>query len=91
MEKKRVKTGGRKKNTINKTTADIKNIFIQVLGANLDAIQKDLDDMTGKDRVSALLKISSLVLPKPIDPVIVEDVDKYKTEFMKRLFPKRDE
>ena len=87
MEKK-VKTGGRKKNTSNRTTTEIKNILIHVLGANMDTIQKDLDDMQGKDRIAALLKISSLVMPKPVDTVIVEQVDK-DSPFMKAMFPNR--
>ena len=69
---KREKTGGRKKNSPNKTTTEIKNLFIQVLGANMDTIQKDLDEMPGKDRLAALLKISSMVIPKPIEPVNID-------------------
>lgn len=88
MEKKRLKTGGRKKNTVNRTTTEIKNLFIQVLGANLDTIQKDLDEMSGKDRVAALLKISSLVMPKPVDIVVVKQEDK-DSPFMKAMFPLR--
>jgi len=89
MEQKKIKTGGRKKNTSNRSTTEIKNLFIQVLSANLDSFQKDLDEMSGKDRVAALLKISSLILPKPVDPVTLEAEDKSDTEFMRRMFPLR--
>ena len=88
MDIKRPKTGGRKKNSANKTTAEIKNLLIHVLDANLHTIQKDLEEMSGKDRVAALLKISSLVMPKPVDTVIVEQVDK-DSPFMKAMFPNR--
>jgi len=87
--KKRVKTGGRKINSINKSTAEIKNLLLHVLSVNIEAIQKDLDNMQGKDRVAALLKISSLVIPKPVDPVVLEVEDKSDTEFMRRMFPNR--
>ena len=87
MEKK-VKTGGRKKNTSNRTTTEIKDLFIKVLGANMDTFQKDLDEMPGKDRVAALLKISSLIMPKPVDTVVVEQEDK-DSPFMRAMFPNR--
>jgi len=88
---KREKTGGRKKNSPNKTTTEIKNLFIQVLGANMDTIQKDLDEMPGKDRLAALLKISSMVIPKPIEPVNIDEASKSNFEMIQRLFSNKND
>jgi len=85
MEKKRIKTGGRKKNTSNKTTAEIRNLFSNLLSANIELIQKDLDQMTPKERVYILLKLSEFVIPKAKELEVLENTDSFSDRFIEAL------
>jgi len=60
----RQKTGGRKAKTPNKTTSEMRNLFTELLSANLDNIQSDLDKLEPKDRLTILLKMSEYVIPR---------------------------
>lgn len=57
------KTGGRMKGTPNKTTAEIRQIFTDLLCHNIDTLQTDLEALEPRDRVKALMDISRYVLP----------------------------
>lgn len=58
------KTGGRKRGTPNKATADLREFVSEALEATKAQILKDLADMEGRDRVNAWLKLAEFVLPK---------------------------
>lgn len=85
MEKKRIKTGGRRLNSLNKTTAEIRNLFSNLLSANIELIQKDLDQMTPKERVYILLKLSEFVIPKAKELEVLENTDSFSDRFIEAL------
>ena len=58
------KLGGRTKGVKNKDSAQIREIFSQILSDNTDKIQADLDSLESKDRLQILIKISEFILPK---------------------------
>jgi hypothetical protein len=68
----RTKTGGRKKGTPNKATAELRERFTSLLESNLDTMQSDLDSLEPKDRIKTLLELSKFVVPtlKAVDTSI---------------------
>lgn len=48
----------------NKITAEIRHQFNLLLENNIEQLQKDINALEPKDRVNALVKIASFVLPK---------------------------
>lgn len=69
---------GRPKGTKNKTTAQIKEAFQQILSGSLPQLIEDLKQLPPKDRVTLLLKLSDKVIPslKSVDSVIETKGDK---------------
>jgi hypothetical protein len=69
---------GRPKGTKNKTTAQIKDCFRQILSGSLPQLIEDLKQLHPKDRVNLLLKLSDKVIPslKSVDQVIEAKGDK---------------
>ena len=63
-ELKRTKTGGRSKGTQNKITKEIKEYFKEIIEFNLPQMQTDILELTPKDRIDIMLKISEFILPK---------------------------
>jgi len=63
---------GRPKGTKNKTTAQIKDCFRQILSGSLPQLIEDLKELPAKDRVTLLLKLSDKVIPslRSIDQVV---------------------
>jgi len=63
---------GRPQGKKNKTTAQIKEAFQQILSGSIDQLIKDLADLHPKDRISLLLKMSDKIIPslKSVDQVI---------------------
>jgi hypothetical protein len=55
---------GRPKGAVNRTTTEIRNLFNELLSANLENIQNDIDKLDPKDRIAVLLKLSDFVIPK---------------------------
>jgi len=55
---------GRPKGTKNKVTTDLRELFNNVLESNMKQIQKDIEELSPKDRINVLLKVSEFVLPK---------------------------
>jgi hypothetical protein len=49
----------------NKTTKEVKTMLISILDNQLETIQQDLNALAPAKRVEVLLKIASMVLPKP--------------------------
>ena len=68
MEKeRRKKTGGRVKGSVNKTTAELKQIITQVVGNQLDRLEGDLDKIRRQNPAKAVeiaAKLIDYVLPK---------------------------
>jgi hypothetical protein len=55
---------GRKKGTQNRSTAELKTVFQNLLDANISQMEKDLKELTPKERITVLLKLADFVLPK---------------------------
>jgi hypothetical protein len=64
INNKRVKTGGRAKGTPNKVTTEIKDVFKEIIECNLSQIETDIMELSPKDRIDVILKLSEYVLPK---------------------------
>lgn len=58
------KTGGRKRGTPNKTSADLKTRILDLVGQQFEVILKDLELLEPKERVAAYMKFLEYVLPK---------------------------
>ena len=63
------KTGGRTKGTPNKATRELRDRLKAIFYAELDNLPKLLSELTPKERVDVLVKMSPYLLPK------VESVD----------------
>lgn len=55
---------GRPKNSTNKSTAEIRQAFQQLVSNNIDTLQTDLESMQPEKRVSYILKMSEFILPR---------------------------
>lgn len=60
------KTGGRQKGTPNKATKKVRDAISDVVNNyfNSDKFEKDIEKLDAKDRVSAIEKLASYVIPK---------------------------
>jgi hypothetical protein len=54
---------GRRKGSINKATKEIRDSFQKLVENNMDKLQKDLDEMSGKDRMKTILELARFVIP----------------------------
>jgi hypothetical protein len=61
---KRLKTGGRAKGTSNKVTTEIREFYKELIENNLEQIKADLKELTPKERIEVLIKLSEYVIPK---------------------------
>jgi len=57
------KTGGRKRGTPNKITAEIRDKFTKLLEDNFDSIQNDLNTLEPKDRIRLMFELAKFVIP----------------------------
>jgi hypothetical protein len=61
---KGIRQNGRTIGSKNKTTAEIRDLFKELLERNLDTIQEDLEELEPKDRIAMLLQLSKFVIPQ---------------------------
>lgn len=64
FEKGRQKIGGRQSGTPNKMTAINREFIIDLLSGQSDKIRAELDSLTGKEYISAVLSLTEYILPK---------------------------
>lgn len=57
------KTGGRVKGTPNRTTTKIKNLISDLLENKFTKFEQELEELEGKDFVTAYLKLTQFVVP----------------------------
>lgn len=55
---------GRPKGATNLATAKAKEAFLELLEANLERVQNDLDALKPNERIKLILEIASFVMPK---------------------------
>jgi hypothetical protein len=60
---KGTRQNGRTLGTQNKTTKEIRELFKTLLERNLETLEKDLNELDPKDRITFLLKLSAFVIP----------------------------
>ncbi len=60
----RNKTGGRIKGTPNKVTKEIRESYQLLIEKSLDRLESDLMELTPKERIEVLIKLSEYVVPK---------------------------
>ncbi len=58
-----VKTGGRTKGALNKSTAEIRERFNLLLDNNFNKLQSDIDLLDPKDRIKTILELAKFVVP----------------------------
>ena len=80
------KFGGRTKGSRNKSTEIVKKNVALLLENNIQIVQEDLDQMTPRDRVNALLQFMKFVIPTQ-KAIEVEDVTTQERdeEYIQRL------
>jgi hypothetical protein len=54
---------GRRKGSVNKATKEIRESFQKLVENNLEQLQTDLQEMSGKDRVKTILELARFVIP----------------------------
>ncbi len=58
-----IKTGGRTKGALNKSTAEIRERFNLLLDNNFNKLQSDIDQLEPKDRIKTILELAKFVVP----------------------------
>ncbi len=58
------KTGGRKAGTPNKISGEMRLLLKQIISDELEALPATLEQLPGKERLEAVLKLMPFVLPK---------------------------
>ena len=66
----RIKTGGRVKGSLNKTTAETKELIQNIVSKELETIPGLLAQLDPVDRVTAIIKLLPYLLPKQQDIAI---------------------
>lgn len=82
---------GRPKGIQNKRTVELKELMSTFLNGNIETFITDfkqIDDPV--QRAKLYLEAYKTVMPKPKEEAEVEEDNKFRSEFMNRLFPKRD-
>ena len=61
---KGIKTGGRTAGTVNKTTAETKELLQKIVSNELDHIEGMLNKLEPKERIDAVIKLLPYIVPK---------------------------
>ena len=64
IDKKRVKTGGRKKGSCNVLTREIRHKLKDVINGEIETLSESLNKLDLKDRIEYLIKLLPYCLPK---------------------------
>ena len=57
------KTGGRQKGSLNRTTLQVRNYYLELINSNLETIQDDLNTLEPLQRIKIIIELSKFVLP----------------------------
>lgn len=84
-------SNGRPVGSVNKVPVDIKLKAQNYINANFDKFVNTMETIEDPIQKSKLfLDTCKTFLPRPKDEEEVEEENKFRSEFMNRLFPKRD-
>jgi DNA primase catalytic subunit len=75
MENQIKKRGGRIKGTPNKITKDIRESYQLLIENNLDRLEDDIRELSPKDRIEILIRLTEYVVPKLQRTQIQNDFD----------------
>jgi hypothetical protein len=67
------KTGGRRKGTPNKTTADLKNWVFEFVSNNLEEFKSKFKDLEKEQQITIVMKLLPYILPKQTENKISID------------------
>lgn len=73
-----IKTGGRTKGTVNKSTAETKAILQKIVSTELDNLQQLLEDLNPKERLDVVIKLLPYILPKQQEIAIESTQSKFQ-------------
>ena len=73
----RVKTGGRQKGSVNRTTKELRERIQDVVNSELENIDFIIGKLTEKERTDLLAKLLPFVLPK-MNEHIIENTEVFK-------------
>jgi hypothetical protein len=62
------KTGGRRRGTPNRTTAEIREALRAFVDMNIDSLQDDFDTLDPEKRLTFFERIVRMVVPPPVNP-----------------------
>lgn len=86
-----IKTGGRTKGTLNKTTTETKEVLTKIVCNELDNLNDLLEQLEPKERLDVIIKLLPYIVPKQtemtvenketeIKPVVIEFIDSKEIE-----------
>lgn len=76
---------GRKKGSVNRSNAEIKERFKMLVDDHLDNLNDDLQSLDAKDRINAILQLAKYVLPQ-MRSIAVKEIDKKDIEPITFIF-----
>lgn len=77
-QKGKPKTGGRRKGTPNKTTAELKALVYSIVSDNLDSVKTNFKKLEPEMQFAYVIKLLPFVLPKQQDTKITVDEEALK-------------
>ncbi|MEG1543263.1 MAG: DUF5681 domain-containing protein [Tannerellaceae bacterium] len=75
---------GKPKGATNKTTRQAREMIQKLFDDNIDQVQQDLDAMTPKDRVEAMIKLLPYLAPK-LQSITLDDNREQTNSLLKAL------
>ena len=81
-----IKTGGRTKGAVNKTTAETKELLQKIVSKELETVADLLEKLEPKERIDAIIKLLPYIVPKQseiaidnigsdFNPIIINFID----------------
>jgi hypothetical protein len=64
FEKGNTFSTGRPKGSVNKSTAEIRNFFLQFMGDNLEELRESFKELSANDKFRVILQMSKFVIPQ---------------------------
>jgi hypothetical protein len=73
-----IKTGGRQKGVLNRTTSETKEVLKKIVNKELNGINSLLEKLEPKERIDALIKLLPYIVPKQ-NEIAVENKERFST------------